>query len=54
MSYPKDRSDVFELISRNLSRFSKAIIQTYHPAVTKHCMKAFEAALKLEKKKRPE
>jgi hypothetical protein len=49
----KDRSDVFELISRNLSRFSKAIIQAYHPAVTKHCMKAFEAALKSQKSRRP-
>ncbi|MGA2480784.1 MAG: hypothetical protein ABSG63_18720 [Spirochaetia bacterium] len=50
----KDRSDVFELISRNLSQFSKAIIQTYHPAVRKHCMKAFDAAVKSEKKKRPQ
>ena len=40
----KDRSDVYELISRNLAKFSKEVIQTYDPAVKKHCMKAFETA----------
>jgi hypothetical protein len=40
----KDRSDVYELISRNLAKFSKEVIQAYDPAVKKHCMKAFETA----------
>jgi hypothetical protein len=42
----KDRSDVFELISRNLAKFSKEVIQTFDPAVQKHCMKAFETAVR--------
>jgi hypothetical protein len=43
----KDRSDVYELISRNLNKFTKEVIQTYNPAVRKHCMKAFETALRV-------
>jgi hypothetical protein len=42
----KDRSDVYELISRNLSRFSKEVIQAYDPALREHCMTAFETALR--------
>jgi hypothetical protein len=29
----KDRSEVYELISRNCAKFSKEVIQTYDPAV---------------------
>lgn len=47
----KDRSDVFELIRRNLPQFTREKIQSYHPAVRKHCMKAFEDALRSERKK---
>lgn len=42
----KDRSDVYELISRNLARFSKEVIRAYDPAVMRHCMKAFETAVR--------
>ena len=45
----RDRSDVFELIKGNLPQFSKTVIQAYHPAVRKHCMKAFENAVRAEK-----
>jgi len=48
----RDRSDVFELMRGNLPQFSKAIIKTYHPAVRKHCMKAFESAIQVEKSNR--
>ena len=47
----KDRSDVFELISRNRTKFSKEVIQTFDPAVRKHCMKAFETAIRTSKGK---
>jgi len=50
----KDRSDVYELINRNLIKFSKEVIQTYDPAVKKHCMKAFEAAVRASKSKKRE
>lgn len=50
----KDRSDVYELISRNLTKFSKEVIQTYDPAVKKHCMKAFETAVRASKSKKRE
>ena len=51
----KDRSDVFELISRNLAQFSREIVQTYHPAVRKHCLNALKNALRAQKtpKRRP-
>ncbi|HET6450693.1 MAG TPA: hypothetical protein VFI08_05245, partial [Spirochaetia bacterium] len=42
----KDRSDVFELIHRNLSEFTPEKIQSYHPAVRRHCLKAYKAALR--------
>jgi hypothetical protein len=42
----KDRSDVYELISRNLSKFSKEVIETYDPVVRRHCVKAFETAVR--------
>ena len=45
----KDRSDAFELISRNVSQFSKERIQSYHPGVRKHCLNAFESALRYNK-----
>jgi len=47
----KDRSDVYELISRNLARFSEGVIQTFDPAVREHCMKAFETAVRTSKGK---
>jgi hypothetical protein len=48
----KDRSDVYELISRNLAKFSNEVIQTYDPAVRKHCMKAFETAVRSAKREK--
>jgi hypothetical protein len=48
----KDRSDVYELISRNLSEFSKEVIRTYDPAVRKHCMKAFDDAVRASKREK--
>jgi hypothetical protein len=48
----KDRSDVYELISRNLPRFSKEIIKTYDPAVRENCMKAFESAAREAKREK--
>ena len=48
----KDRSDVYELISRNLAKFSKEVIQTYDPAVKKHCVMAFETAVRASKSKK--
>ena len=50
----KDRSDVYELISRNLSKFSKEVIQTYDPAAIHHCVKAFEAAVRASQSKKRE
>ena len=50
----KDRSDVYELISRNLNRFSTEAIQRYDPAVRQHCMKAFETAVRVSKSKKRE
>lgn len=46
----KDRSDVFELIRRNLPRFTAQVFSRYHPAVREHCAKAFESALRAEKR----
>ncbi len=46
----KDGSDVYELISRNLAKFSKEAIKAYDPAVRKHCMKAFEDAVRASKR----
>ncbi len=48
----KDRSDVFELIRRNLPELSNTIIQAYHPAVRKHCLEAFKNAMRAEKRAR--
>ncbi len=48
----KDRSDVFELISRNLPRFSAEVLHTYHPAVREHCMRAFASAARADRKRR--
>ena len=45
----KDRSDVYELIRRNLSQFSRKVIETYDPAVRKHCLNAFQAAVRAAK-----
>jgi hypothetical protein len=45
----KDRSDVYELIRKNLSRFSRESIRNYPPAVRKHCLKAFESAVRAER-----
>jgi len=46
----KDRSDVFELMLRNLPQFTRAKIQTYYPAVRKVCLDAFKEALRAERK----
>ncbi len=46
----KDQSDVFELIRRNLTKFTKEIIHGYRPAVRKHCMRAFKDAERAEKR----
>jgi hypothetical protein len=40
----KDRSDVYELIRRNLSRFSEEVFLTYSEPVREHCRRAFQAA----------
>jgi len=50
----KDRSDVYELISRNLGKFSKEVIQSYDQAIREHCMKAFETAVRSSRSKRRE
>jgi hypothetical protein len=50
----KDQGDVFELIKRNMEKFSKEIIEGYHPAVRKQCMKAYreaEGVLKRERRR---
>ena len=47
----KDRSDVYELISRNLSEFTRERIKGYHPALRKHCLKAYESAVRAERKR---
>jgi hypothetical protein len=49
----KDRSDVYELINRNLARFSKEVIQSYDPAIREHCMKAYETAVRASRSKNP-
>jgi hypothetical protein len=48
----KDRSDVYELISSNLAKFSEQEIQNYDPAVREHCMKAYESAIRSAKGKK--
>ncbi len=48
----KDLSDVYELMSRNLAKFSKQVIQSYDPAVRKRCMTTFERALLTPRRKR--
>ena len=48
----KDRSDVYELISRNLVKFSRDVIQSYDPAVREHCGKAFETAERASKSRK--
>ncbi len=49
----KDLGDVYELMRRNLTKFSKEILAAYHPDVRKQCEKTFEAAVKAgERKKR--
>ena len=47
----KDRSDVFELMLRNLPQFTRAKIQTYHPAVRKVCLDAFKEAQRAERRR---
>ena len=42
----KDRGDVFELIKRNIEKFSDDVINGFHPAVRKHCVTAYNDALK--------
>jgi len=49
----KDQSDVFELIRRNLPKFSEETIRSYHPAVRKHCMDAFKDAVQAEERENP-
>ena len=48
----KDLGDVYELISRNLAKFSAEVIQAYAPAVRKRCMKTFERAAGASKSKK--
>jgi hypothetical protein len=48
----KDRSDVYELIRRNLPKFSNEIIQAYHPAVRKHCIDAYGNAVRSAKREK--
>ncbi len=48
----KDRSDVFELISRNLGEFTSEKIGAYHPALRKHCLRAFKDAVRAERRRR--
>jgi hypothetical protein len=50
----KDRSDVYELISRNLAKFSIEVNETYDSAVKEHCRKAFETAVQASKSKKRE
>ncbi len=48
----KDGSDVFELIKRNIGKFSKEAIEGFHPAVREHCMTAYKDALKAIKREK--
>jgi hypothetical protein len=48
----KDRADVFELISRNLGRFSRDRIMTYDPAVQTQCLEAYASAVRESKRVR--
>ncbi len=43
---------MFLLIQNNLAQFSRKTIYAYHPALRKHCLNAFEAALREERKRR--
>jgi hypothetical protein len=45
----RDLSDVYELMSRNLAKFSKELIQAYNPAVRKRCLTTFERAVQTSK-----
>jgi hypothetical protein len=50
----RDLGDVHGLMSNNLSKFSAQVIGSYHPAVRKHCMEAFEEIARVQKgRKRP-
>ena len=50
----KDLSDVYELMSRSLPRFSKEVIQTYDAAIRSRCMRTFERVVQASKTtKRP-
>jgi hypothetical protein len=50
----KDLADVYELISRNLAKFSKEVFQTYDHAVRKRCMETFERAVYASRSKKRE
>jgi hypothetical protein len=45
----KDLGDVYELMRRNIAKFSKEVFQTYHPDVRKQCIKTFDAAVRAGK-----
>jgi hypothetical protein len=45
----RDLSDVYELMSRNLTKFSKELIQAYDPAVRERCLTTFERAVQTSK-----
>lgn len=45
----KDLGDVYELMRRNIAKFSKEVFQTYHPGVRKQCEKTFDAAVRAGK-----
>jgi hypothetical protein len=48
----KDGGDVYELIRRNLNKFSREIIEGYHQGVRKHCMEAYKEAQRAEKREK--
>ena len=48
----KDLGDVYELMRRNMTKFSREVFQTYHPDVRKQCIKTFDAAVRAGRSKR--
>ncbi len=50
----KDLSDVYELMRRNLAKFSPDVIRSYDPAVRKRCMRTFESAMRASKREKRE
>jgi len=48
----KDLGDAYELIRRNLKKFSKEVFETYQPDVRKRCIKTYDAAMRKERKQK--